>query len=73
LESSVTLEWSAAALADLDRFAAFLHERYPRLARTIAKEIKQKARILSEHPLMGRPIQGRSEYRQLVLEVLNAR
>ena len=63
----MTLEWSAAALADLDRFAAFLHERHPPLARIIAK-----TRILSEHPLIGRPIQGRSEYRQLVPEVLNA-
>ena len=67
------LEWSAAALADLDRFAGFLHERHPRLAGIIADEIKQKTRILLEHPLIGRPIQGRPEYRQLVLEVLNAR
>jgi plasmid stabilization system protein ParE len=67
------LEWSAAALADLDRFAAFLHDRYPRLAKIIAAEIKLKAGILSEHPLIGRAIEGRPEYRELVLEILNAR
>ena len=38
------LEWSAAALADLDRFAAFLHDRHPHLAKIIAAEIKLKAR-----------------------------
>jgi hypothetical protein len=39
------LEWSAIALADLDRFAAFLHERHPRLAQVIAAAIKEKARL----------------------------
>lgn len=67
------LEWSAAALADLDRFAAFLHDRYPRLAGIIAAEIRRKAQILSEHPLVGRAIKGHPEYRELVLEVANAR
>lgn len=67
------LEWSAAALADLDRFAAFLHDRHPRLAKTIGAEIKDKARILSEHPLIGRAIEGRPEFRELVLEVANAK
>jgi toxin ParE1/3/4 len=69
----MTLEWSATALADLDRFAAFLHDRHPRLARIVAAEIKAKAQILSDHPLIGRPIEGRPEFRQLVLEVLNTR
>ena len=67
------LEWSAAALADLDRFAAFLHNRHPRLAKIIAAEIKHKTQILSEHPLIGRPIEGRPEYRELVLDVSNAK
>ena len=67
------LEWSAAALADLNRFAAFLQDRHPHLARIVAAEIRDKARILSEHPMIGRAIQGRPEYRELVLEVLKAR
>jgi plasmid stabilization system protein ParE len=67
------LEWSATALADLDRFAAFLHDRHPRLARIIADEIKHKARILSEHPLIGRAIERRPHYRELVLDVANAK
>jgi hypothetical protein len=33
------LEWSAIALADLDRFAAFLQDRHPRLANVVAREI----------------------------------
>jgi plasmid stabilization system protein ParE len=69
----LTLEWSAAALADLDRFAAFLHERHPHLAGIVAAEIQAKARILSEHPLIGRPIRGGPEFREMVLDVLNAR
>jgi len=69
----VTLEWSAAALADLDRFAVFLHERHPELAKIVATEIRDRARVLAEHPLIGRPIEGRPEFRELVLDVLNAR
>lgn len=67
------LEWSATALADLDRFANFLHDRHPRLAKIVAAEIRNQAAILCDHPLMGRPIADRPEFRELVLEVLNAR
>lgn len=67
------LEWSAAALADLDRFVAFLEEHHPHLARVVAAAIQQKAGILSEPPLAGRTIAGRPEYRELVLEVLRAK
>jgi plasmid stabilization system protein ParE len=67
------LEWSAIALADLDRFAAFLHDRHPRLARIVAREILAKARILEANPELGHLIGERVAYRQIVLEVLRAK
>jgi toxin ParE1/3/4 len=62
----MNLEWSAIALADLDRFAAFLYDRHPRLAQVIATEIKKKARLLQDHPLLGRAIEGKPQYRLLI-------
>jgi plasmid stabilization system protein ParE len=68
----VKLEWSAGALADLDRFARFLRQRHPHLAPIVAEEIMDAARVLEVHPKLGRPIERREEYRQIVLEVLDA-
>jgi plasmid stabilization system protein ParE len=68
----IALEWSAAALRDLDRFAEFLQRNHPSLANVVAREIVRKAAVLSDIPLLGRPIAGREEYRQVVLQVLNA-
>jgi plasmid stabilization system protein ParE len=70
--SSIDLEWSADALADLDRFAAFLHDESPELATIVAQEIITRAEILCRHPKLGRPLSTRDEYRQLVLDVLGA-
>jgi plasmid stabilization system protein ParE len=66
------VEWSDAALADLDRFVEFLNREHPSLAGAVATEIILKAEVLSEHPRLGRPIRGREEYRQIVLQVLRA-
>ena len=66
------IEWSVDALADLDRFSRFLQNRYPELAQIVASEINERASILSDRPHLGRPIAGRAEYRQMVLQVLNA-
>ena len=66
------LEWSDVALADLDRFAEFLSREHPSLAPIVAAEIIDKVQALSQHPRLGRPIAGREEYRQIVLQVLGA-
>jgi plasmid stabilization system protein ParE len=66
------LEWSKEALADLDRFVEFLNRERPSLAAIVASEIVEKVQLLSAHPRLGRPIAGREEYRQIVLQVLGA-
>jgi plasmid stabilization system protein ParE len=68
----VKLEWSDDALADLDRFVDFLNEERPSLAAVVADEIIAKAQVLTSLPRLGRPIAGREEYRQLVLQVAGA-
>ena len=67
------LEWSDEALADLDRFVEFLDREHPSLAGIVASEIISKTQVLMAHPRLGRPIAGREEYRQIVLEVLRAK
>jgi plasmid stabilization system protein ParE len=49
------LEWSDAALSDLNRFVEFLNREHPSLAPVVASEIIAKASVLSEHPRLGRP------------------
>ena len=67
------IEWSAAALADLNRFAEFLHEREPRLAEVVAQAIVERAKILADIPTLGRSLGPDVHYRQVILQVLNAR
>jgi plasmid stabilization system protein ParE len=66
------LEWSARALADLDRFAAFLRDRHPHLAEVVAAEIVRKTEVLRRYPKLGRAVEERDEYREISLPVLNA-
>jgi plasmid stabilization system protein ParE len=66
------IEWSDEALADLNRFVEFLNREHPSLAARVATEIISKVQVLAEHPKLGRPIAGREEYRQIVLQVLRA-
>jgi len=66
----VDIEWSLDALADLDRFATFLHDQHPDLASRVAHELISRAEVLRRHPKLGRPIATRAEYRELVLQIL---
>ena len=67
---SVEVEWSLDALSDLDRFATFLHARFPDLATRVAGELVRSTDVLRRHPKLGRPIASRPEYRELLLQVL---
>ena len=69
---AVKVEWSKDALADLDRFARFLQQRDPVLAGIIANEIIRTVQRLSEYPRLGRPLTGHQEYRQVVMQIMNA-
>jgi len=66
----VEIAWSLDALADLDRFAAFLHGQFPELAARVARELIARADVLRRHPKLGRPLGNREEYREVVLQVL---
>lgn len=67
----VKLIWSVNALADLERFAAFLRDHHPRLATRIAPEIMKRARMIGDHPGIGRVIEKGGIYRELNVSVLN--
>lgn len=66
----VEVEWSVDALADLDRFAAFLHDQFPELAARVGAELVARTDLLRRHPQLGRPLGNRPEYREIVLTVL---
>jgi plasmid stabilization system protein ParE len=66
------VEWSEAALSDLNRFARFLEDRFPAMAKVVARELVVGTKILAENPRLGRSFGRRPEFRQIVLRVLNA-
>ena len=60
-----TVYFSARALADLDRLFDFIAEHDPTSAGRAAERIADAARILRDHPLIGRPVRG--DIRELVI------
>jgi addiction module RelE/StbE family toxin len=69
---AMKLEWSLDALADLDRFAAFLHDKFPSLAAVVARTLIEKSHILTSSPELGRPLGEHPGFRQLVVHALHA-
>ena len=61
-----SIVYSACALEDLRRVAAFLLENDPPSAPATAGLILEALDILQGHPLIGRPVEG-ARYRELVI------
>eukprot|EP01035_Chromulina_nebulosa_P013794 gene13793-biopygen11711 len=59
------------ALADLNRFAVFLQDSHPTLARRIGPEIRRRAEIIGDYPESGHPIRARG-FRELSLPIMGA-
>ena len=59
------------ALSDLNRFAVFLQDRHPTLARRIGPEIRKRAEIIGDYPESGRPIRA-GGFRELSLPIMGA-
>lgn len=54
-----TLRFTPSALADLERLATFLGEADPAAAAATIPLILDGLKVLSRHPLIGRPIDSR--------------
>ena len=55
------------ARADLRRLHAFLDTKNPQAAESAMLEIDKALAVLTDNPLMGRPVRGTAELRQLVI------
>ena len=66
------LIWSVNALAVLERFAAFLQDHHPGLAKRIAPEIVKRARMIADYPEIGRAADDGGTCREFSMPVLNA-
>lgn len=58
---------TAAALAGMERCRSHLAAQDPQAARRAAAAIKDRLRILSHAPEMGRPVPDAAELRELVI------
>ena len=57
-----TLEKTQTALADLERLFDFLAAEHPQKAREQILSVRKAFELLSDHPLLGRPVEdGRRE------------
>lgn len=57
--------WTRAALGDVQRLLQFLQDKNPEAARKAALKIKDTADILTEHPILGKPMADDTGRREL--------
>ncbi len=58
--------WSPTALADLVRLRKFIEPHNPGAARRAADSLKKAAKLLAEHPGLGKRLEGRADRELMV-------
>ncbi|MCI0409297.1 MAG: type II toxin-antitoxin system RelE/ParE family toxin [Acidobacteria bacterium] len=58
--------WSPTAVADLVRLRNFIALHNPDAARRAAESLKKAARLLAEHPGLGKRLEGRTDRELMV-------
>ena len=58
---ATALVWTAAARADLIRLRRFIDPHNPAAARRAAEAIAEGAKLLIEHPAIGKRVEGRDD------------
>ena len=59
--TTTTLIWTAAARADLIRLRSFIAPHNPTAARRAAETITEGAKLLIEHPAIGKRVEERDD------------
>lgn len=59
--TTTTLIWTAAARADLIRLRSFIASHNPAAARRAAETLTEGAKLLIEHPAIGKRVEGRDD------------
>ena len=63
------LIWSESALRDVQRLYRFLADNNSEAAKRAVKAIRASARVIAQHPEIGRPAEGMEpEYREWVID-----
>ena len=62
------VNFTPAAVRDLERLRAFLESKSPAAARRGAAAITEAVKGLEQHPGIGRPVEEMPEYRELLVD-----
>jgi plasmid stabilization system protein ParE len=59
--------WLPDAVTDLIRLRKFIQDKNPSAAKRAASKIKEGALILMSNPESGRPVEGLSSFREIII------
>ena len=64
---SYEIVWLPEAVSDIARLKDFVEEKPPQAAQRAASRIRQATEILKSNPEVGRPVEGLTSFRELLI------